>query len=245
MKWNGFNKNDALLFIECALVFAFLLLPPLFSAVPFTLPPKPAGLYTQCVFYFYTVCAAAYEEILYRLYTPNRLHHIYAGYIKPRLQENWETPESCSENAVDLPQSSGAHQQCRYKKSAAFNTAASNTDIADAAAFHTTTAFELLLTEFPALLLFTLAHRYLGFSSMLFAAGAGIVFRVAYLKLKRVFHPAVSIALVAAVHGLWNIGVYYYLWENPITRVISRLYGLSANAISFTFSELYTAISLA
>lgn len=245
MKWNGFNKNDALLFIEFAAVFAFLLVPPLFSTVPFTLPPKPEGLYAQCVFYFYTLCAAAYEEILYRLYTPNRLHRIYAGYIEPRLQKNPPAAESCSENTADLPQSSGAHQQCLYKKSAAFNAAASNTDIADAAAFHTTAAFELLLTEFPAILLFTLAHRYLGLSSMIFAAGAGIVFRVAYLKLKQMFHPAVSIALVAAVHGLWNIGVYYYLWGNTITRVISRLYGLSANAISFTFSELYTAISLA
>lgn len=216
MKWNGFNKNDALLFIEFAAVFAFLLVPPLFSTVPFTLPPKPAGLYAQCVFYFYTLCAAAYEEALYRLYTPNRLHRIYAGYIKPRLQKNPPTAESNSENAVDLPQSSGAHQQCRYKKSAAFNTAASNTDIADAAAFHTTAAFELCFTEIPAQLLFTLAHRYLGFSSMLFAAGAGIVFRIAYLKLKQVFHPAISIALVAAVHGLWNIGVYYYLWGNSI-----------------------------
>ena len=216
MKWNGFNKNDVLLFIECALVFAFLLVPPLFSAVPFTLPPKPAGLYAQCVFYFYTLCAAAYEEVLYRLYTPNRLHRIYNDYIKPRLQKNPPAAKYCSENAVDLPQSSGAHQQCRYKKSAAFHTTASNTDIADAAAFHTTAAFELLLTEFPAILLFTLAHRYLGFSSMLFATGAGIVFRAAYLKLKRVFHPAVSIALVAVVHGLWNIGVYYYLWGNSI-----------------------------
>lgn len=199
MKWNGFNKKDALLFIEFAAVFAFLLLPPLFSAAPFSLPPKPIGLYAQCVFCFYTIYAAAYEEILYRLYTPNRLHCIYTGYIEPRLQENWETSECNSENAVDLPQSSKAHQQCRYKKSAAFNT---------------TAAFELLLTEFPALLLFTLAHRYLGLSSMIFAAGAGIVFRIAYLKLKQVFHPAVSITLVAIVHGLWNIGVYYYLWGN-------------------------------
>lgn len=195
MKWNGFNKNDALLFIECALVFAFLLLPPLFSAVPFTLPPKPAGLYTQCVFCFYTICAAAYEEILYRLYTPNRLHRIYNDYIKPRLQKNPPAAKCCSENAIDLPQSSFPCICCEN------NTGA---------------FFELCLTEFPALLLFTLAHRYLGFSSMLFAAGAGIVFRVAYLKLKQVFHPAVSIALVAAVHGLWNIGVYYYLWGNSI-----------------------------
>ena len=195
MKWNGFNKNDTPLFIECALVFAFLLVPPLFSAVPFTLPPKPEGLYAQCVFYFYTLCAAAYEEILYRLYTPNRLHRIYAGYIEPRLQKNPPAAESNSENTVDLPQSSFSCICCEN------NTGA---------------FFELCLTEFPALLLFTLAHRYLGLSSMLFAAGAGIVFRIAYLKLKRVFHPAVSIALVAAVHGLWNIGVYYYLWGNTI-----------------------------
>ena len=163
MKWNGFSKKDALLFIEFAAVTAFLLLPPLFSAAPFILPPKPVGLYAQCVFCFYTICAAAYEEILYRLYTPNRLHCIYTDYIEPRLQEN-------------------------------------------------SPAAKVFLTEFPALLLFTLAHRYLGFSSMIFAAGAGIVFRIAYLKLNQVFHPAVSIALVALVHGLWNIGVYYYLW---------------------------------
>ena len=195
MKWNGFNKNDALLFIEFAAVFAFLLLPSLFSAVPFTLPPKPDGLYAQCVFYFYTLCAAAYEEVLYRLYTPNRLHRIYAGYIEPRLQKNPPAAESNSENTVDLPQSSFPCICCEN------NTGA---------------FFELCLTEFPALLLFTLAHRYLGLSSMLFAAGAGIVFRIAYLKLKQVFHPAISIALVAAVHGLWNIGVYYYLWGNTI-----------------------------
>ena len=220
MKWNGFNKNDALLFIEFAAVFAFLLLPPLFSAVPFTLPSKPEGLYAQCVFYFYTVFAAAYEEVLYRLYTPNRLHCIYIGYIEPRLRKN----PSAAECSTHLPQSSFPCICCE-----------NNTGV----------FFQFFLTEFPALLLFTLAHRYLGGMSMLFAAGAGIVFRIAYLKLKQVFHPAVSIALVAIVHGLWNIGVYYYLWGNTGTRVISRLYGLSANAISFTFSELYTAISLA
>ena len=197
MKWNGFNKNDVLLFIEFAAVTAFLLLPPLFSAVPFTLPPKPDGLYAQCVFCFYTICAAAYEEILYRLYTPNRLHRIYAGYIKQRLQKNPPAAESCSENAVDLSEPLLSFPCiCCENNTGAF--------------------FELCFTEILALLLFTLAHRYLGGMSMLFAAGAGIVFRIAYLKLKRVFHPAVSIALVAAVHGLWNIGVYYYLWGNTI-----------------------------
>ena len=195
MKWNGFNKNDVLLFIEFAAVFAFLLLPPLFSAVPFILPPKLVRLYAQCVFCFYTVCAAAYEEILYRLYTPNRLHCIYTGYIEPRLRKN-PSPTECS---THLQRSSLSYNRFSYKKNTVSKAAV---------------AFEFFLTEFPAHLLFTLAHRYLGLSPMIFAAGAGIVFRIAYLKLKQVFHPAVSIALVAAVHGLWNIGVYYYLWGN-------------------------------
>ncbi|QHX42498.1 CPBP family intramembrane metalloprotease [Treponema vincentii] len=249
MKWNDFNKNDVLLFIEFAAVTAFLLLPPLFSAVPFTLPPKPDGLYAQCVFCFYTICAAVYEEILYRLYTPNRLHRIYAGYIEPRLQGNVPASENGSEgtteNAIDLQQRSLSHNQHSRRGMLALSLHTDQSRYKKAASFKTTVLFELCFAEIPALLLFTLAHRYLGGMSVLFAAGAGIVFRIAYLKLKQVFHPAVSIALVAIVHGLWNIGVYYYLWGNTGTRVISRLYGLSANAISFTFSELYTAIFLA
>ncbi len=197
MKRNGFNRKDVLLFIECTLVFAFLLLPPLFSAVPFSLPLKPAGLYAQCIFWFYTLCAATYEETLYRLYTPNRLHRIYSDYIKPRLLGNFAASESNSEVPVCLPRPSLSHKQSRYKKAAVSKVAV---------------PFEFFLTEFPALLLFTLAHRYLGSASMLFAAIAGLVFRIAYLKLKRALHPAASIALVAAVHGLWNIGIYYYLW---------------------------------
>ena len=216
MKWNGFNKNDTPLFIECALVFAFLLVPPLFSAVPFTLPPKPEGLYAQCVFYFYTLCAAAYEEILYRLYTPNRLHRIYAGYIEPRLQKNPPAAESCSENAVDLPEPLLPHHRQSQRSTPKYQTFSTNRSRYKKAVSKAAIAFKFFLTEFPAIILFTLAHRYLGLSSMLFAAGAGIVFRVAYLKLKQMFHPAGSIVLVAAVHGLWNIGVYYYLWGNSI-----------------------------
>ena len=191
MKRADLNKKDLLLFTEFAAVIACLLLPPLFSAVPFSLPPKPEGLYAQSVFCFYTLCAAAYEEVLYRLYTPNRLHRIYAGYIKPRLQKNPPAAE-CS---AHLPQSSLPHNRFCYKKTAVSKAAA---------------VFEFFLTEFPAVLLFTLAHRY-------FAAGAGTVFRIAYLKLKQVFYPAVSIALAAIMHGLWNIGVYYYLWGHSVT----------------------------
>ena len=217
MKWNGFNKNDTLLFIEFAAVFAFLLIPPLFSAVPFTLPSKPEGLYAQCVFYFYTVFAAAYEEVLYRLYTPNRLHRIYAGYIEPRLRRNVPASESGSEgtteNDIDLQQQSLSHNQHPRRGMLALSLRTDQSRYKKAVS-KAAIAFKFFFTEFPALLLFTLAHRYLGIMSMLFAAGAGIVFRIAYLKLKQVFHPAVSITLVATVHGLWNIGVYYYLWGN-------------------------------
>lgn len=187
MKRNYFNRKDTFLFIECTVLFVLLLLPPLFSAGPFTLPPKPEGLYAHCVLCFNTICAAAYEELLYRLYTPNRLHLIYTDYIKPRRPGN----APAGEDSVHLQLPFLPHKQFGYKNAEAF--------------------FAFFFTEFPALVLFTLAHRYLGFFSMLFAAGAGIAFRSAYLKLKRVFHPAASIALVAAVHGIWNIGVYYYL----------------------------------
>ena len=196
MKLNGSNKNDAFFFIEFAAVVAFLLLPPLFSAEPFTLPPKPDGLYAQSVFCFYTLCAAAYEELLYRLYTPHRLHRIYCHYIEPQLRGNGAASESNLEKAVDLPQMPLSHQQPSYKKAAV--------------------SFEFFLTEFPALLLFTLAHRYLGAASMLFAAGAGILFRLAYLKLKQALYPAASFAVIVAIHGLWNIGVYYYLWRSAV-----------------------------
>lgn len=188
MKRNCFNRTDSLFFIECAAVFIFLLLPPLFSTISLTIPPKPIGYYAQCTFCLNTICAAAYEEVLYRLYTPNRLHRIYTDYIEPRLRKKPSTPEG----SAYQPFSFFSHI-CREE--------------------HTAVFFKLCFAEFPALLLFTLAHRYLGGSSMLFAAAAGIIFRIAYLKLTCVLHPAVSIALVAIVHGTWNIGVYYYLWR--------------------------------
>jgi len=197
MKLNGNNKKDIFFFIEFAAVVAFLLLPPLFLTKPFILPPMPAGLYAQSVFFLYTLCAAAYEELVYRLYTPNRLHRIYHDYIEPQLQRRFAASDSTSKNAADLPWMPLPHKQSRYKKAVGSKAAVS---------------FEFFLTEFPCLLLFTLAHRYLGIPSMLFAAGAGIVFRIAYLQLKRALHPAASIMLVAAIHGLWNIGIYYYLW---------------------------------
>ena len=196
MTWNCINRKDIFLFIECMAVFVLLLLPPLFSAAPFTLQPKPESLYAHCVFCFNTICAAAYEEVLYRLYTPNRLHLIYADYIKPRLPEN--SPARGGAVHVQVPFLSHIllHKYFGYKNTGAF--------------------FAFFFTEIPALLLFTLAHHYLGFFSMLFAAGAGVTFRIAYLKLRRVFHPALSITLVAAVHGIWNIGVYYYLWGHNV-----------------------------
>lgn len=194
MNQNCLNKKNTLFFIEYTAVFVLLLIPPLVSAVPFTLPPKPSEFYAQCIFCLNTVSAAAYEEVLYRLYTPNRLHRIYTDYIEPQLPKN--TPAAAGTVYRQHPLLSHIYSK-----------------------HNTVVFFELLFTEFPALLLFTLAHRYLGFSSMLFAAGAGIAFRIAYLKLKRRFHPALSITFVAVLHGIWNIGVYYYLWERALTIV--------------------------
>lgn len=183
------THNKILFWGECAAVCAFLLIPPLFSDMPFTLPPKPEGLYAQCIFCFSTVCAAAYEEVLYRLYVPNRLHRIYTDYIEPRRRKKDPAAE---DGVYGVPQRS--LPQLYHKGTAAV-------------------FFTVCCTELPALLLFTFAHRYLGLSSMLFAAGAGTVLRIAYLNLKRVVFPAFSITLTAVLHGLWNIGVYYYLWK--------------------------------
>ena len=79
MKLDYFTKRDVYFFVECTAVFVFLLVPPLFSAEPFRLPPKPDGLYAQSIFCVRTLCAALYEEVLYRLYVPHRLHRLYAA----------------------------------------------------------------------------------------------------------------------------------------------------------------------
>ena len=136
--------------------------------------------YGLIVFGFNTLCAAVYEELLYRLYTPNRLRRLYTEYIAPRLH---------LEHRAEYY---GLHGQKRF-------------------GWLSTSA--LCFTEVPALVLFAFAHRYLGFSSILFAAGAGVLLRVAYYKLERLFSPIVGISIVAGAHGLWNIGVYWYLWE--------------------------------
>ncbi|MEL3905764.1 MAG: CPBP family glutamic-type intramembrane protease [Treponema sp.] len=147
--------------LECAAVFIFFLLPPLFADRPFVLPPAPKGLYNQTVFFLTVIGAAAYEELLYRFYTPHRLHTICHLYF---------------------PAITGGTAAC------------------------------FLLTEFPALLLFAAAHRYLGIGSVVFAAAAGAVFRAAYIGFQRIFHPAISLSLLVLVHSLWNMGVYCYLW---------------------------------
>lgn len=188
MERNAIDTRTVLLFLECAAVFLFLLLPPLFSMAPFTIPPKPEGWYALIVFCCKTICAAAYEELLYRLYTPYRLHNIYEEYIAPRM-------------------SVGNHLAA---------------DTLQQKQFCCRTIVVFFVTEVPAWLLFTLAHRYLGIAPLLFAAGAGAVFRAAYCRLKRWCTPAVSITIVAGVHGLWNIGVYWYLWGFSFTSFAWR-----------------------
>lgn len=185
---DSIDKNERFLVLEYAVVLVCLLIPPLFSVQPFILPAKPKGWCGWGFFCLSTVCWAAYEEILYRLYSPHRLHIIYRRYIVPRVhaaQERQLLPERGGNTCLLL----------FYKKLTAGKI----------------TAF--FFTELPAILLFTFAHRYLGVLSMLFAAIAGTVFRLAYILLTRVLSPARSILLVSAVHGAWNMGVYLYLWQ--------------------------------
>ena len=54
-----------LLVFECMILCALIV------------PPKPAGLYDQLSFYIMVAFAAVYEELLYRVYIPNRLHTLY------------------------------------------------------------------------------------------------------------------------------------------------------------------------
>ena len=65
-----------LLVFECTVLCALIVSPLCFSG-PFTLPPKPAGLYAQLSFCLTVAFAAAYEELLYRVYIPNRLHILH------------------------------------------------------------------------------------------------------------------------------------------------------------------------
>lgn len=99
------TKKERFLFVECTIVLLFLLIPPLFSVQPFILPAKPKGWYGWGLFCLSTVCWAVYEEILYRLYTPHRLHIIYTQYIVPRLcavQEKQPLPEMGGSTCLSL-----------------------------------------------------------------------------------------------------------------------------------------------
>lgn len=187
---HSFDIKDSFIFVEYTVVLIFLLLPPLFSSAPFVLPAKPEGLYRYCLFCINTLSWAAYEELLYRLYTPQRLALIYTRYIESRIKSvqnnrppKGRTPLICRNGHQTIHRVIIQH------------------------------VIPLLFTELPALLLFTLAHRYLGLLSMLFAAFAGALLRIAYKALAHYMKSLLSIMLVAFVHGLWNMGVYLYLWH--------------------------------
>lgn len=164
------SYTQRIFFVECAVVFTFFLVPPLFSVQVFILPPRPTGLYAQSVFFLKLFAAAFYEELLYRYYTPNRLLRMY---------EIW---------------------RCKQLSHPAKPTACEKIGV-------------FLLTEFPAIAVFALAHRYLGMYSVLFAACAGFVFRFAYIRLTYFFSVPLSIGIVGMIHGFWNLGVYCYLWR--------------------------------
>ena len=72
--------------------------------------------------------------------------------------------------------------------------------------------FRTVLIEATVIALFALAHRYLGWYSMLFAAGAGALLRVFYLTVKKRAPNLIAFLCVTAFHSGWNVVVYYYLY---------------------------------
>ena len=161
-----------LLVFECMILCA-LIVPPLFSSAPFILPPKPAGLYDQLSFYIMVAFAAVYEELLYRVYIPNRLHTLHELCVQRFRASHFPFISHLKDGRLTL-----------------------------------------FVTESPAILLFAAAHRYLGITSVCFAACAGAVFRFGYLRLKRRLPPYAGITIIIVFHSIWNVFVYAYLWQS-------------------------------
>jgi len=72
--------------------------------------------------------------------------------------------------------------------------------------------FRTVLIEAAVITLFAFAHRYLGWYSMLFAAGAGALLRLLYLTVKKRAPYCIAFFCITAVHSGWNASVYYYLY---------------------------------
>ena len=74
MTYDKKNGKKSVCLAEFLLVSAVFVLSPVFTARSVSLPKAPDTLFLTAVFIVKTVFAAAYEEALYRVYLPFRLH---------------------------------------------------------------------------------------------------------------------------------------------------------------------------
>lgn len=144
--------------LEFSVVCIFFVLPSLLHNIPVTIPTKPHLLADTIIIFFRVFAAAAYEELLYRAYLPDRLLLLLEKHSLPMPKKQ-------------------------------------------------------LFAESFAVVCFALAHRYLGEASVIFAAGAGILFRILYCFIRRKHIRIIAFCTVWVLHGCWNSAVYYYLWN--------------------------------
>ncbi len=76
------NKTYLFIVIEFTLICGICIIPPIFYTHPFILPHKPVGIYAWFQFISRIFIAAFYEELLYRIYLPNRLYILFNPLIK-------------------------------------------------------------------------------------------------------------------------------------------------------------------
>lgn len=75
-----YDKKNLICLAEFLLILSVFVLPPIVSARNFTLPEP---LLLNVVFILKIICAAVYEELLYRVYLPFRLQSFYTQKAVP------------------------------------------------------------------------------------------------------------------------------------------------------------------
>ena len=78
-----YDKKNLICLAEFLLILSVFVLPPIVSARNFTLPEPPEPLLLNVVFILKIICAAVYEELLYRVYLPFRLQSFYTQKAVP------------------------------------------------------------------------------------------------------------------------------------------------------------------
>ncbi len=71
--------------------------------------------------------------------------------------------------------------------------------------------FCFVVSEILPILLFALAHRYLGWGSVLYAFFMGGVFRALFLFLQKRISPWLSFVIIGGIHSLHNILVIFFI----------------------------------